>query len=95
MAPPSDYSTLYTCTTLKRTIECVNALGQRDIPIYFDMGLLTKALEITWAKPEELNGIPCEGGMHLLMCVFTAIGFMYGVAVLRKLLFESNLMYLL
>ena len=58
MAPPTDYSTIY--TTLKCTKECVNAVGQNDVPIYFDMGVLTKALEITWAKPVELQGvIPC------------------------------------
>ena len=28
--------------------------------------------------------------MHLLMCVFTAIGFLYGDAGLRELLFESD-----
>ena len=74
MAPPSDYSTIY--TTLKRTKECVNALGQSEVPVYFDMGLLTKALEITWAKPVELQGvIPCEGGMHLL-CAFCRYTYM-------------------
>ena len=37
------------------------------------MGLLTKALEITWAKSVELQGvIPSERDMHLLMCVFAA-----------------------
>ena len=71
MAPPSDYSTIY--TTLKRTKECLNAVGQNDVPIYFDMGVLTKALEITWAKSVELHGvIPCKEDMHLLMCVFAA-----------------------
>ena len=70
MAPLSDYSTIY--TTLKRTNEYVNALGQNDVPFYFDVGLLTKALEITWEKPVELQGIPCEGDMHLLMCIFAA-----------------------
>ena len=70
MVPPSDYSTIY--TTLKCTNEYVNALGQNDVPIYFDMGLLTKALEITWKTPVELQGIPFEGDMHLLMCVFVA-----------------------
>ena len=43
-------------TTLKRTKECINALDQTDVPVYFDTGLLTKArLEITWAKPAELH----------------------------------------
>ena len=55
------------------------------------MGLLTKALKITWAKSVELQGIiPCEGDMHLLMCVFAATVYLYGDAGLRKLLFESD-----
>ena len=89
MAPPTDYSTVY--TTLKRVKECLNALGQTHTPVYFDMGLLTKALEITWAKPVDLQGvIPCEGGMHFLMAVFAGIGYLYGDAGLRELLFESD-----
>ena len=56
------------------------------------MGLLTKALEITWAKSMKLQGvvIPCEGDMHLLMCVFAATVYRYGDAGLRELLFESD-----
>ena len=35
---------------------------------YFDMGLFTKALEITWAKPMYMKYIfLCEDGMHLLI----------------------------
>ena len=89
MAPPTDYSTVY--TTLKRVKECVNALGQTHTPVYFDMDLLTKALEITWAKPVDLQGvISCESGIHFLMAVFAGIGYLYGDAGLRELLFECD-----
>ena len=89
MAPPTDYSTVY--TTLKRVKECVNALDQTHTPVYFDMDLLTKALEITWAKPVDLQGvISCEGGMHFLMEVFAGIGYLYGDAGLKELLFECD-----
>ena len=89
MAPPTDYSTVY--TTLKRVKECLNALGQTHTLVFFDMGLLTKALEITWAKPVDLQGvISCEGGMHFLMAVFAGTGYLYGDAGLRELLFESD-----
>ena len=55
------------------------------------MGLLIKALEITWAKSVELQGvIPCEGDKHLLMCVFAATVYLYGDAGLCELLFESD-----
>ena len=59
--------------------------------VYFDMGLLTKALGTTLAQQEELQGvIPCERGMHLLMCVFAVIGHLYGDAGLRELMFDSD-----
>ena len=74
MSNPTDLSTVY--TTLKRAKESMKLLGQNDVPIFFDMGLLTKALKITWARPHEFaDVIPCEGGMHLLMSVFSAIGY--------------------
>ena len=71
--------------------ECINALGQAFVPVYFDMDLLTKALEITWAKPVDMQSIiSFEGGMHLLKTVFTGIGQLYGDAGLRELVFESD-----
>ena len=37
-------------------------------------GLLMKALEVTSAKPMDMQCIfPCEGGMHLLMTGFASI----------------------
>ena len=42
---PTDLSTIN--TTLLRIKRAVNLRGQTDVPIYFDMGLLGKALEIT------------------------------------------------
>ena len=59
MAPPTDYSTVY--TTLMRNKAIVNSLGQDHFPIVFDMGFLTKAMRICWTRPDELNGvIPME-----------------------------------
>ena len=53
------------------------------------MGLLMKALEITWAKPMYMQYIlPCGGGMHLLIACFASIGYLHGEAVLRELSFE-------
>ena len=89
MAPPNDLNTVY--TTLKRTKEQVNFLGQSVCPIVFDMGLLTKALEIVWARPDEFKGVePFEGGMHFMMSLFGGIGFVYGNAGLKQLLVESD-----
>ena len=89
MAPPNDHSTVY--TTLKRLKEAINALGHKHAPITFDMGLLSKALEITWSRPDDLEDvIPWEGGMHLLFSVFAGIGYIYGGAGLSNLLHESG-----
>ena len=55
MSKPDDYNNIY--TVLKCTKEQINALGQSVCPIIFDMGLLAKALEIVWARPEELSGV--------------------------------------
>lgn len=89
MASPSDKSTIY--TTLKRAKESINMLGHESAPVFFDMGLLTKALEITWSRPVDLAGIiPCDGGMHLLMSLFAGIGKLYGDAGLKNLLHESG-----
>ena len=55
------------------------------------MGLLMKALEITWAKPLDMQcKFPCEGGMHLLMAGFLSIEYLHGKVGLRELLFESD-----
>ncbi|CAC5361555.1 CACNA2D3 [Mytilus coruscus] len=89
MANPSDLSTVY--TTLKLLKSTANLLGQDCIPVFFYMGLVTKALEITWARPDELKGvIPCEDGMHLLMSVFSGIGYLYDDAGLWQMLCESG-----
>ena len=72
----------------------INALGQSVCPIVFDMGLLgllAKALEVVWARPEELSGvIPLEGGMHFMMSLFGGIGYIYGDAGLKGMMVESD-----
>ncbi|XP_052278058.1 uncharacterized protein LOC127876693 [Dreissena polymorpha] len=89
MSKPTDYSTIY--TTLLRAKEVATSLGQSHIPVVFDMGLLTKALEIDWSQDKKLQGvIPVEGGMHLLMSVFAGIGHLYGDAGLKQLLIDSG-----
>ena len=55
------------------------------------MGLLSKALEIVWAKKEEFKGvIPMEGEMHFLMSCFAGIRYLYGELGLKHLLHESD-----
>ena len=53
------------------------------------MGLFTKALEITWAKPMYMKYIfLCNGGMHHLITGFASIGYLHGKARLGVLSFE-------
>ena len=76
-------------TTLKGMQRCINVLVQIYTSAYFDMGLFTKALEITWAKPMYMKYIfLCEGGMHLLITGFASIGYLHGKARLGELSLE-------
>ena len=68
---------------------CINVLVHIYTSAYFDMGLLMKALEITWAKPMYMQYIfPCGGGMYLLIAGFESIGYVHGEAALRELSFD-------
>ena len=91
MSSPTEVSTVY--TTLRRAKEQVNALGQNICPIVFDMSLLSKALEVVWAKPKDFEGaVPLEGGMHFLMNCFAGIGYVYGELGFKELLYESDVL---
>ena len=60
-------------------LTCINVFVQIYTSAYFNMGLFTKALEITWAKPMYMKHIfLCEGGMHLLKTGFASIGYLHG-----------------
>ena len=89
MANPTNHQIIY--TILRRIKESINNLGQEHIPILFDIGMLMKALEITWAHLEDLSGvILCDGGMHPVICTVSGIGHLYGDAGLRSLMSESE-----
>ena len=46
---------------------------------------------MVWANHEDFSGIlPCEGGMHFLICTFSAIGYLYGDAGLSQMLTDSG-----
>ena len=68
---------------------CINVPAQIFTSAYFDMGLLMKALEITWAKSMYMQYMfPCRGGMHLLIAGFASIGYLHREAGHRELSFE-------
>ena len=70
---------------------CKKVLVQIYTSAYFDMGLFTKALEITWAKPMYMKYIfLCEGGMHLPITGFAGIEYLHGKARLGELSFEFD-----
>ena len=53
------------------------------------MGLLMKALEITWDKPMYMQYVfPCGDGMLLLIAGFSRIGYLHGEVGLREQSFE-------
>jgi len=89
MATPTNYSTVY--TTMLRVQEVGKELGFEHLPLFFYMGLLTKALEIQWANPDSLSGVALgDGGMHLIMSLFSGIGCLYEDAGLKNILIDSN-----
>ena len=70
---------------------CINDLGQIYAYAYFDMGSLMKALEITCAKPMDMQYISrCKGGMHLLMSGFASIRHLHSERGLRNLSLECD-----
>ena len=87
MFSPTDYSSYN--TTLKGMRTCINVLVQFFFTsAYFDMGLLMKAFEITWAKPMYMQYIfRCGGGIYLLIAGFASIGCLHGEAGLGELSF--------
>ena len=65
---------------------CINVLAQIYTSAYFVMGLLMKALEITWAKSMYMQYIfPCGCGMHLLIAGIASIGYLHGETGLGEL----------
>ena len=58
-----------------------NILVQIYTSAYFDMDLLMKALEITWAKPMYMQYIfPYGSGMYLLIAGYASITYLHGEA---------------
>ena len=71
---------------------CINVLVQMYTSAYFDMGILMKALEITWTKPMYMQYIfPYGGGMYIRVAGFVSIGYLHGEAGLRELSFQFEL----
>jgi hypothetical protein len=50
MATPTDYNTVY--TTIFRTKEVVNALGESYVPVAFDMSFFEKIIQASSADQD-------------------------------------------
>ena len=68
-------------------------LGQNHILVTADMAIYSKAQEILWAKPTDLEGKVTMrlGGMHLNMAFIASLGNLFGSGGLLSLLVESNI----
>jgi hypothetical protein len=72
-----------------RANECKD---QSACPIVSDMGLLTKAVEIVWARHTEFEGV-LTGGIQFMISVFACIGHLYGDAGLKYFMMDSGVWY--
>ena len=66
---------------------CINVLVLIYTSVYFDIGLIMKALEVIYIKPMYVQCI-IPGGMSLLIAVFASMGYLHGEAGLGELSFE-------
>ena len=77
-APPSDISTIY--TTLLKLVAIAKHLGQRHILVTADLAIYSKAQQIVWNRPKQLDGMVTMrlGVMHLIMAYIASIGKLFG-----------------
>ena len=90
-APPSEMSTIY--TILVRLVEVSETIGQPHILVTSDMAIYSKAQEILWSKPPQLDGKVTMrvGGMHTTMALLASLGKLYSDAGLLSILTESGI----
>ena len=89
-ASPTDLSTIYTILT--KLVEMSTTIGQSHILVTADMAIYSKAQQILWEKPAELDEkiTMRVGGMHTTMALLASIGKLYGDGGLLSLWVESN-----
>lgn len=74
--PPTEFNTIY--TAMLRLVQLANHLGQPHIVITDDLAIYSKAQEILWDHPLEIDGkVTLQlGGMHLAMAYIASIGYL-------------------
>lgn len=89
--PPTDFDTIY--TAMVRLVHIAKSLQQEHIIITADLAIYSKAREILWNNPPELDGhVTLQlGGMHLTMAFLASIGYIFGDAGLASILTETDI----
>ena len=67
-ASPADISVVY--TTLVKSLQMEDQIGQKEVIVVFDYAIYAKAVEIVSQKNEELNRIVLRMGAFHTACVF-------------------------
>ena len=88
-ASPADISVVY--TTLVKSLQMADQIGQKEVIVVFDYAIYAKAVEIVSQKNEELNRIVLRMGAFHTACIFVGItGTRFTDARLEDLLIESE-----
>ena len=88
--PPMDLTTIY--TILLRLVQIADKLDQCHILVRADCAIYSKAQQILWNKPAQLDGKVTMrlGGMHFNMAYIASIGKFYGDGGLLSMLVNSD-----
>ena len=88
-ASPTDLSVVY--TTLVKSLQMTDQIGQKDVIVVFDYAIYAKSLEIVSQKNQEINRIVLRMGALHTACIFLGIiGAQFADAGLDDLLIESE-----
>lgn len=89
--PPSEFDTIY--TSMLRLVQLAHHLNQKHIVITADLAIYSKAQEILWNHPPDIDGkVTLQlGGMHLAMSFIASIGYLYKDGGLTSMLVESDI----
>ena len=91
-ASPTELSTVYMYTLLKKSLEMATQLNLDDTVVVLDQAIYAKALEVVWKQKEEFKSIMLRMGSFHITCVFLSVmGKRFRDGGLRDLLLESTL----
>ena len=90
-APLTDFSTIY--LTLLKLVTVAESLGQGHILVTAVLPIYSKAEQILWSRPQQLEGKVTMrlGGMYLIMAYVASIGKLFGDGGLMDIMASSGL----